>query len=326
MDEKSPERNDSATNLDPDAGIAQAPQGETLAQASFAQKQDVLELLERLGKVAVLGIAVFYALGLVVTNAYLAQFGIAEWGLLRSRFVLTGLLVVAPLFVSFSFGQGFKNILLEHKNDYPGRWILSQANRQHFYVIPLLFGIVVIGLPGAIYYMILLTIGAGDSALRIAISLAGWSGLIAINIVLTQFLVAIRRGTFGTRPRATFEYSLSWWFLGSASRLGLGTLLFVAIFAGYLSVFVRDTYPYIPEQFGGGRPREVQLLLDPDQYVSVAQLHIPLQEGSIRLTETVALIWQGADGYLIRFEIDGEQHVILINRDLVDAVILDRGS
>ena len=46
--------------------------------------------LEKVGKASVVVLASLFALGLLVTNVYLLQFGLSEFSLLRARFVLTG--------------------------------------------------------------------------------------------------------------------------------------------------------------------------------------------------------------------------------------------
>jgi hypothetical protein len=41
--------------------------------------------------------ALFYVLGFLTTNAYLYKLGVSDFSLLRTRFILTGVLTVAPL-------------------------------------------------------------------------------------------------------------------------------------------------------------------------------------------------------------------------------------
>ena len=51
------------------------------------------------------------------------------------------------------------------------------------------------------------------------------------------------------------------------------TILFMI--ALYLALFMTTVYDDIPEQFGGGKPREASLLLPDDALASVQQLGIP---------------------------------------------------
>jgi hypothetical protein len=41
--------------------------------------------------------ALFYVLGFLTTNAYLYKLGVSDFSLLRTRFILTGVLTLAPL-------------------------------------------------------------------------------------------------------------------------------------------------------------------------------------------------------------------------------------
>src|SRR6478735_2429227 len=58
--------------------------------------------LEKVGKASVVVLASLFALGLLVTNVYLLQFGLSEFSLLRARFVLTGLLASFPTIANVS--------------------------------------------------------------------------------------------------------------------------------------------------------------------------------------------------------------------------------
>jgi hypothetical protein len=53
-----------------------------------------IEVLLR--SVAIVG-ALFYILGFLTTNAYLYKLGVSDFSLLRTRFILTGVLTLAPL-------------------------------------------------------------------------------------------------------------------------------------------------------------------------------------------------------------------------------------
>jgi hypothetical protein len=41
--------------------------------------------------------ALFYVLGFLTTNAYLYKLGVSNFSLLRTRFILTGVITLAPL-------------------------------------------------------------------------------------------------------------------------------------------------------------------------------------------------------------------------------------
>ena len=109
-------------------------------------------------------------------------------------------------------------------------------------------------------------------------------------------------------------FSLMYWMISVVLVLFGATI--------YTVTFAQSVYPDIPEQLGEGQPRPIELLIDATQINSVSQLQVPIVEGQ-QLTEVVDLIWQGDQGYLVHYEVEGEDRVVLIDRDLVDAIILD---
>ena len=48
--------------------------------------------------------ALFYVLGFLTTNAYLYKLGVSDFSLLRTRFILTGVLTLAPLVLALIGG------------------------------------------------------------------------------------------------------------------------------------------------------------------------------------------------------------------------------
>src|SRR3954466_2112756 len=65
-------------------------------QGGSARFLDTPAHIERIGKSAIVILASLFALGMLVTNTYLLQFGLSEFGLLRARFVFKGLLTLFP--------------------------------------------------------------------------------------------------------------------------------------------------------------------------------------------------------------------------------------
>jgi hypothetical protein len=53
--------------------------------------------------VAIVG-ALFNVLGFLTTNAYLSKLGVSDFSLLRTRFILTGVLTLAPLVLALIGG------------------------------------------------------------------------------------------------------------------------------------------------------------------------------------------------------------------------------
>jgi hypothetical protein len=79
-------------------------------------------------------------------------------------------------------------------------------------------------------------------------------------------------------------------------------------------------YPLIPEQFGGGEPKSVQLLIDKEAIAGVEDLGLQIRtkEG---LSEPVSLIYEGSQVYVLR---TNERVVIQVRKELVSGLIVRR--
>jgi hypothetical protein len=78
-----------------------------------------------------------------------------------------------------------------------------------------------------------------------------------------------------------------------------------------LTQFVHSAYPSIPEQFGGGRPRYVQVLIAADARQGVQELGVPLLGSTINLS----LLFEGSNFFL--FETDDGVVVRLDKADVL---------
>jgi hypothetical protein len=63
---------------------------------SGTRQQGKIPIETMVRSVAIVG-ALFYVLGFLTTNAYLYKLGVSDFSLLRTRFILTGVLTLAPL-------------------------------------------------------------------------------------------------------------------------------------------------------------------------------------------------------------------------------------
>jgi hypothetical protein len=99
--------------------------------------------------------------------------------------------------------------------------------------------------------------------------------------------------------------------------VGTGLFLILLMVAAYAAAFMALLYPQIPEQFGGGRPVEVRLLIRQDSLDGVRQLGLPIAT-SAGVTEVVPLLYEGSDSYVVR--ISGRR--IRLNRDLIQGVVI----
>ncbi len=64
-------------------------------------------------------------------------------------------------------------------------------------------------------------------------------------------------------------------------------------------------YPIIPEQFGGGEPRQVRILFAKDQADTIKQNGIPtcsLGKLKSNWSKPVSLLFEGSENYLLRLD------------------------
>jgi hypothetical protein len=86
----------------------------------------------------------------------------------------------------------------------------------------------------------------------------------------------------------------------------------------YCLIFMSTLYPAIPEQFGGGRPQEVRLVIDADARLGLQKAGLPPDLNRPQLSVQVELIHETDTLYVIRLP-DGQ--IMRLDKSLVSAVI-----
>lgn len=299
------------------------PGGPGRAESETTFLSDLYGHAEKTGKVSFVVLALLFALGLIITNTYLLQFGLSEFGLLRARFVLTGLLAVIPTMVNLACLVIAYLVTRDVNRHFTRK--SQQFKNSAAVLILILVGIVLpIVILGVVYRK------ADFTDRRILDALLIWS--IGFLPILPFFLLAIDRlvNAFRRRQAGVFEIETELLETPARKSTSLPVVLstfFVAIgllIAGliYLELFVRHIYPDVPEQFGGGQPHVVLLLFRTDSLTAMEQMHIPIQPGS-NLSEPLTLLWHGNSGMLVRVPYQGEETVILIDDGLISAIVFD---
>lgn len=265
--------------------------------------------IENTSKLILVVVAVLYSLGLIVTNSYLLSFGITEFGLLRPRFVLTGALSVLPLAVGlFSCYLAcfvtamFLEIVFKGPSTYLIRLII-------FYVISLVFSVLMF------FYPVFFWSLGGSQSLWVAVAM-GIIGvypyfIIGFSEVFEPMILSRISNGDDLQPNVVLP---KWHqLIRQMGKLNSGVIGFggFVIICLYMGVMVRGIFPSVPQQFGGGEPRTVVLVLDQDANPGSFEIQ--------NLLEPVELIWQTEAGYVVRQD-DGS--VVLVNDRIVNGVIL----
>jgi hypothetical protein len=300
-----------ATTIDTSSETHAAPATPRRAEAPPGSKVAVEQLVKSLAAVT----AVFYVVGFLTTNAYLYKLGVSDFSLLRTRFVLTGVLTMIPLVLALmggiyaavdtaAFGGLGRN--------------MSRAS---------LWTLADITVPFLLYFLLFWYVADNDpvTAARDAAILS-----VICAVMVAAFLAALalfRRS--GRRPvshliyrrkSVSYERFTGWFGIpdGVVECLVFavaGPLLLVA----YIGVFGDHFYPMIPEQIGGGRPRVVQLLVASDAVPAVRELGLDVSAES-PLSPPVELLWEGEQSMIVRLPPPRERTVVQLSRGLVDGI------
>lgn len=293
----------SETTLAPSPRPTEAPPGARLG-------------LEPLVKSLAAITAVFYVVGFLTTNAYLYKLGVSDFSLLRTRFVLTGVLTLIPLALALMGGMyaavdtaAFGGI---------GR-NMSRAS---------LWALADISVPFLLYFLLFWFVADNDPATS-ARDAALLSAICAV--IVAAFLAALALfQRSGRRPvshlvyrrkSVSYERFTGWFGIpdGVVECLVFavaGTLLLFA----YIGVFGDHFYPMIPEQIGGGRPRVVQLLVAADAVPAVRELGLHVT-AEAPVSPPVGLLWEGEQAMIVRLPPPHERTVVQLSRGLIDGIV-----
>lgn len=208
------------------------------------ERANPLETITRL--FAVLTIAC-YLIGVFAVNSYLYHLGISSLSSpLKPRFIYTGIVILSSLAFSFFFPMFFIKKIRGKKSKLCLAYIA-------IFSIPLLVYLFIN------YLFVILVNNLGVVVLEpclsaIVVSLY-WIGSCIAGGVVSLFLQAFF-------PNFSRVAGIDYWKIeNSKSTRFLVSFLLVVVLSLYITFFGHRVYPLIPEQFGGGQPRIVQILL-----------------------------------------------------------------
>lgn len=289
-----------------------APAAARPAEASPGARMAIEQLIKSLAAIT----AVFYVVGFLTTNAYLYKLGVSDFSLLRTRFVLTGVLTTVPLILALmgaiyaavdaaAFGRIGRN--------------MSRAS---------LWALADISIPFLLYFLLFWFV-ADNEPVTAARDAALLSAICAV--VVAAFLAALALfQRSGRRPvshlvyrrkAVTYERFTGWFGIpdGVVECLVFAVAGPLLLFA-YIGVFGDHFYPMIPEQIGGGRPRAVQLLVASDAVPAVRELGLDVTVEK-PVSPPVELLWEGEQSMIVRLAPPRERTVVQLSRGLVDGIV-----
>ena len=199
--------------------------------------------------VAIVG-ALFYVLGFLTTNAYLYKLGVSNFSLLRTRFILTGVLTLAPLALAL-IGGIYAALDVTVYGSQSGL-----TTRAYLWILD-------IALPFVLYFTLFSVVAENDvvTSARDAALLSMVCAVIVLALLVSLALYRkserrplshlAYRGQPVTYDRFTERFGVPSEVVETMIFAVAGVVLFLA----YIGLVGQYFYPTLPEQLGGGRPR-----------------------------------------------------------------------
>jgi hypothetical protein len=260
--------------------------------------------------------ALFYVLGFLTTNAYLYKLGVSDFSLLRTRFILTGVLTIAPLALALIGGLYAALDVTVYGGDG------GLTTRAYLWIL------LDIAFPFTLYF-VLFSVVAENDVITSARDAALLSAVCAVIVLAALASLAVYRKS-ERRPLSHLAYrGQPVTYDRFTERFGVPnavveTTIFavagVVLILAYIGLFGQYFYPTMPEQLGGGRPRVAQILVSGDAVPAVRELGLDVTEAA-PLSPPVELLWEGEESYVIRLPRPHHRAVVQLARGLVAGVV-----
>ncbi|MBA2558864.1 MAG: hypothetical protein H0V07_03080 [Propionibacteriales bacterium] len=235
--------------------------------------------VESLTKLAGAGVILAYATGMVVVNAYLLSFGVADFSLFRARFIITGLVFLGIIFVSSGCPLVAWRLFTSlwrgsHKPAFDMRFAIrrrkpsSRSSEPIHRINEVFLSVIFLAIPVAtrallnIPLHLTFVIYFFAAVTGLLLSMAGYVFIVMRrnrDIDTVSSPVNSSRGV-RTMPLWLFAAALS--------------VFLVPYVGGTVYIFSSNVYSHIPEQFGGASPTDQVLSIKNDDVAGVRQLGI----------------------------------------------------
>jgi hypothetical protein len=242
-----------------------------------------------------------YAVGLVLVNAYLFSLGVADFDLLRPRYIASGLLlmgVVLGVTASALFASGNLQVFIFRRRVPPIERLfgLFEAMASAILVCILLYRFV--GRSWTYFFWLyILSFAVGYAVLRIVRIAQNPSRSFHYIPSVNGIPNWLRRRL---KPYEGWEPPLAPKWI---SYCGWTALLIVFSFA-LIVFFATNILPTIPEQFGGLEPKQAELLISSEAKTLYSELGIPLSEDEAHLTVSLLVLFEGNNYYVVQIPDD----------------------
>ena len=244
------------------------------------ERSEKLGRIIQLGEVAKLGVVlvgVAYGVGVVISNGYLAGLGIVDFSLLRPQAVLSGLWVMVFFAVGVIADDSVTRALEMH-------WITRTQRALN----------AAVALGGALifYYGALIACHLGLDTGRAVI----WTSLFASLLIFTCVGTTIVEGQNAVKE---WKRRRSDKIVGPTSAAFfvfhcMNICVALVIFSAF---FITKFYRFVPQEFGGARPRQVQIAVTDMEASTLRRISVPTTNDV--LDDPVQLVHEGTDDVVI---------------------------
>lgn len=278
----------------------------------FLDVERTKTLAELVGKASLGLLASCYAMGLVVINIHLNNYGVFSLSLLRVSYIIAGLWATVPIL----FGLGL---------------IYS--------VIGLVLALDADNADSVLVYMFSLPRALTESQDALGTKFQGWSMAGSLFLVggflgfifwqlgigfQWKWLLTLLTGSLVALFILPIHYNFA--LPRTKTVAELVNRAFGAVTTGFLLVihivvFANHVYPSLPSHIGGGQPKTVQLIVEnePNTKKLIEDLGVALQGQSGR-TEDIQLLFVTDEVFIILIsENDGEKKAVSLSKGLVKA-------
>lgn len=257
--------------------------------------------IDRYGTYAALLSLACYIVGVATVNSYLVRIGVSDFAVLRTRFVLTGIMVIISLcglvLLVVNIVMAFRYVLgLAETPDKEG-----SSMRQR--LPPLFVSILLVAL--LLSYL-------GNLQFRSYLLDINNQGVFIIVLTLISPLVYVAV----TDPRHNESSAILHNRISRLSRAYVMLMILVV----YIDFFSGTIFPAVPQQLGGGQASQVVLLLDAGSGDRL-RVQIPLIMKNESSTLPVDLLWETDTMYVVREIGNQNANVLHIDKDSVIGVI-----
>jgi hypothetical protein len=265
-----------------------------------APQSSPFETYEKAFKIGTACLAVFYGLGLLVSNQYLIGLGVTDFSSVKPKYILTGAWsVLLTMVASFPFLWP----LLRRKNH----------DSHDLVYIRLVIGILASLVVSRLIYGAL-EIGREWHFKQQLIFIAVVSSISSYFFAEWMFREA-RRGRKGEDPWYHRKYTLIQYAV-------VGIMVTLAL-TRYMATHLYGT---INEAMGGGKPVEAQLILTKDGLDTWSHLGGAISNGTpITLSQSVKILYQSEHELAVRAVYqqgsNSKERIVLLKRDLVSAIL-----